>query len=162
MTVQKGMVELVGRSDSDWARDSATRQSVTGSLQCTRSNDGQQEPETDSNQSPFLRSRVLRSQHLRRKTSGSRKTLRRTSLQRFGSSRDGIRFPQIVGEAIGASQWRNFWMQICPRTSKSQARRQRSMKTMLIIKTSASASEFHMSFASAVRSRTGIRSPWQP
>ena len=28
--VQKGLLELVGRSDSDWARDSATRQSVAG------------------------------------------------------------------------------------------------------------------------------------
>ena len=28
--VQKGLLELVGRSDSDWAGDSATRQSVTG------------------------------------------------------------------------------------------------------------------------------------
>ena len=28
--VQKGFLELVGRSDSDWAGDSATRQSVTG------------------------------------------------------------------------------------------------------------------------------------
>ena len=28
--VQKGLLELVGRSDSDWAGDSASRQSVTG------------------------------------------------------------------------------------------------------------------------------------
>ena len=28
--VQKGLLEIVGRSDSDWAGDSATRQSVTG------------------------------------------------------------------------------------------------------------------------------------
>ena len=28
--VQKGLLELVGRNDSDWAGDSATRQSVTG------------------------------------------------------------------------------------------------------------------------------------
>ena len=28
--VQKGLLELVGRSGSDWAGDSATRQSVTG------------------------------------------------------------------------------------------------------------------------------------
>ena len=28
--VQKGLLELVGRSDSEWAGDSATRQSVTG------------------------------------------------------------------------------------------------------------------------------------
>ena len=28
--VQTGLLELVGRSDSDWAGDSATRQSVTG------------------------------------------------------------------------------------------------------------------------------------
>ena len=31
--VQRGLLELVGRSDSDWAGDSATRQSVTG-YQC--------------------------------------------------------------------------------------------------------------------------------
>ena len=30
MTVQKGLLGLVGRSDSDWARDSATRHRVTG------------------------------------------------------------------------------------------------------------------------------------
>ena len=30
VTVQKGVFELVGRCDSDWAGDSATRQSVTG------------------------------------------------------------------------------------------------------------------------------------
>ena len=30
MTVQKGLLELVGRSDADWAGDSAARQSVTG------------------------------------------------------------------------------------------------------------------------------------
>ena len=28
--LQKGLLELVGRSDSDWAGDSATRQSVPG------------------------------------------------------------------------------------------------------------------------------------
>ena len=28
--VQKGLLQLVGRSDTDWAGDSATRQSVTG------------------------------------------------------------------------------------------------------------------------------------
>ena len=28
--VQKGWLEVVGRTDSDWAGDSATRQSVTG------------------------------------------------------------------------------------------------------------------------------------
>ena len=28
--VQKGLLEIVGHSDSDWAGDSATRQSVTG------------------------------------------------------------------------------------------------------------------------------------
>ena len=28
--VQKGLLEIVGRGDSDWAGDSATRQSVTG------------------------------------------------------------------------------------------------------------------------------------
>ena len=31
--IQTGLLELVGRGDSDWARDSATRQSVTGCLE---------------------------------------------------------------------------------------------------------------------------------
>ena len=42
--VQKGLLEIEGRSDSDWAGDSATRQSVTGHhcnvqnvLMCNRS-----------------------------------------------------------------------------------------------------------------------------
>ena len=44
MPVQKGMIEFVGRSDSDWAGDSATRQcafgyqcNVQGVIWCTRS-----------------------------------------------------------------------------------------------------------------------------
>ena len=80
MTVQNGLTELVGRSDSDGAGDSATRQSVTG---CTRSDDVQKEPETGSSQSQFLRSRVLSRECLRRRTSGSRRTLRITFTATF-------------------------------------------------------------------------------
>ena len=81
--VQKGLLELGGRSDSDWAGDSATRQTVRDNVQ--------PESETDSDQSKFSRSRVLRSQCLRRRTVGTRRTLPGTSLQRFSSSRDGFR-----------------------------------------------------------------------
>ena len=59
MMVQKDLIELVGRGDTDWAGDSATRQSVTGyHVQCTRSDDVPPKPETDSNLSQFSRSRV--------------------------------------------------------------------------------------------------------
>ena len=95
------MIELVGRSDSDWAGDSATRKSITG-CHCNvqGSHVVQQEPETDSHQSQFLRSRVLRSQCLRRRTVGSRRTLQRTSLQSFSSSRNSSR----KGFRFGTSQ----------------------------------------------------------
>ena len=62
------------------------------SLQCFWSDDVQQEPGTDSIQSQFLRSRILHSQCLRRRTVGSRRTLHTTSPQRFSSSRNGFRF----------------------------------------------------------------------
>ena len=83
--VQKVLLEFVDRSDSDWAGDSATRQSVTG-YHCDVQN------VTMCNRSlQFMRSRVLRSQCLRRRTSGTCRTLPRTALQRFSSSRDGFR-----------------------------------------------------------------------
>ena len=59
-TGQKGLLELVGRSDSDWFGDSATRQSVTGyhcSLQCTRSDDVQAKSETNIQQSVSVRAK---------------------------------------------------------------------------------------------------------
>ena len=49
---QKGLLELVGRSDSDWAGDSATRQGFCGiSWRCTERDNVQPESETDSDQS---------------------------------------------------------------------------------------------------------------
>ena len=56
------------------------------------SDDIQQEPETDSTQSQFLRCRVLCIQCLRKRTSKSCRTLQRTALQRFSSSRNGCSF----------------------------------------------------------------------
>ena len=85
--VQKGLLEIVGRSNSDWAGDSATRQSVTGYhcdvqnvTMCNRS------LKQNSDQSQFMRSRVLRSQCLRRRTVGTRRTQQGTALQRCSSS----------------------------------------------------------------------------
>ena len=94
--IQKGLLEIVGRSNSDWAGDSATRQNVTG-YHCNV----QPESETDSDQSQFMRSRVLRSQHLRRRTVGTRRTLQGTALQRCSSSRDGFRLGKTHSTAQG-------------------------------------------------------------
>ena len=58
-------MELVGRGDSDWASESGIRQSV--SLRCTERDTFQLESETDRDQSKFMRSRVPRSQCLRRR-----------------------------------------------------------------------------------------------
>ena len=62
------------------------------SLQCAERDDVQLKSETDSDQSQFIRSRVLHSQPLRRRTVGTRRTLQGTSSRRCGSSRDGFRF----------------------------------------------------------------------
>ena len=53
--VQTGLLELVGRSDSYWAGDSATRRSVTG-YHCDVQNATNVQPksEADCNQSQFL------------------------------------------------------------------------------------------------------------
>ena len=59
--VQKGLLELVGRSDSDWAGDSVKRQSAKG-YQCDVQNPCAPKSEAASGQSQFMRSRVLRSQ----------------------------------------------------------------------------------------------------
>ena len=93
--VQKGLLELVGRSGSDWAGDSATRQSVTG-YHCDVQN------VTMCNRSLkqtaislcSCRSRVLRSQCLRRRTVGTRRTLQGTALQCFSSCRRWIQTRQ--------------------------------------------------------------------
>ena len=87
MTVQKGMIQLLR---SGWRFGNAPKRYAI-SLQCTRCDDVQLMPETDRNQSQLLRCRVLPSQCLRRRTSGSRRTLQKTSLQRFSSSRKGFR-----------------------------------------------------------------------
>ena len=59
MMVQKGLIEPIGCGDTDWAGDSATRQSATGyHLQCARNDDVPPKPETDNNLSQFSRSRV--------------------------------------------------------------------------------------------------------
>ena len=51
------------------------------SLQCAGSDDVQQKSEADSNQSQFMRGRVLRIQCLRRRTSGTRRSLQGTAPQ---------------------------------------------------------------------------------
>ena len=87
--LQKDLLKLVGRSDFDCAGDSATRQSVTG-YHCNVQGVTMCNPksEADSNQSQFMRSRALRSLCLRRRTSGTRRTLHGTALQRFSSYSD--------------------------------------------------------------------------
>ena len=58
------------------------------------------------NQSQFMRSRVLRSQCLRRRIVGTRSTLQGTSLKSFSSSRNGFR----LGNTHSAAQ-RTRWTQ---------------------------------------------------
>ena len=70
------------------------------SLRCTERDNVQPKSETDSDQSQFLRSRVLRSQSLRRRTVGTRR-IQGTSLQRFSSSRDGFRLGETQSTAQG-------------------------------------------------------------
>ena len=53
------------------------------SLQCAERDTVQPKSETDSDQSQFVRSSVLRSQCLRRRTVGTRRTLKGTSLNGF-------------------------------------------------------------------------------
>ena len=74
--VETGLLEIVGRSDSDWAGDFGNTPKCHGiSLWCTKRNDVQLEFETDSDQSQFMRSKVLRSQRLRRRIVGTNRTL---------------------------------------------------------------------------------------
>ena len=61
----------------------------------------QSESETDSDQSQFMRSRVLRSQCLRRRIVGTRRTLQGTSLRRCSTSRDGRRRGKTHSTAQG-------------------------------------------------------------
>ena len=86
MTVQEGLLELDGRRESDWAGGSATRQFVTG-YHCTvqgvpiRNRSLKQTVISLSS----CEAQILRNQYLRGRISGSRRTLQRTSLQRFSS-----------------------------------------------------------------------------
>ena len=107
--IRTSLLELVGRSDSDWVGDSATRQSVAGYhcdiqnvTMCNRS------LETDSDQSQLMRRRVPRSQCLRRRIVGTRRTLQGTSLQRFSSSRDGFRFGKTHSTGQGTRRTQNI------------------------------------------------------
>ena len=93
--VQKGLLELVSRGESDWAGDSATRQSVTG-YHCNV------QGVTMCNLS------LLRSQCLRRRTSGTCRTLQGTALQRFSSSRDGLRFGKTHSTAQGTRRTQTY------------------------------------------------------
>ena len=61
----------------------------------------QPKSEADSDQSQFMRSRVLRSQRLRRRIVGTRRTLQGTSLRRCSSSRDGLRLGKTHSAAQG-------------------------------------------------------------
>ena len=95
-----GLLELDGRSDSD----------VAGgiSLRYTERDSVQPKSETDSDQSQFMRSRVLRSQCLRRRIVGTRRTLQGTSLQRFSSSRDGFRLGKTLSTAQGTMRTQTY------------------------------------------------------
>ena len=79
------------------------------SLRCTERDTVQLESATDSNQSQFMRSRVLRSQCLSRRTVGTRGTLEGTSLQRFSSSRDGLRLGKTHSTAQGTRRTQTHW-----------------------------------------------------
>ena len=89
--VQKRLLKLVGRSGSDRTSDSTTRHNVTR-YHCNvqERDDVQPKSEADSNQFQFMRKRVVLSQCLRKKTSGTRTTLQGTVIQSFSSFRDGF------------------------------------------------------------------------
>ena len=107
--VQKGLLELVGRSDSDWAWRFGNAPKCYGiSLRCTEPDDVQRKSEADNDQSQFMRSRVPRSQCLRRRTVGARRTLQGTSLQRFSSSRDGFRLGKTHSTAQGTRRTQTY------------------------------------------------------
>ena len=73
------------------------------SLRCTERDSVQPMSETDSDQSQFMRSRVLRSKCSCKRTVGTRRSLEGTSLQRFSSSRDGFRLGKTHSTAYGTS-----------------------------------------------------------
>ena len=104
--VRQGLLELVGRGDSVGWRFGNAPKCYGTSLQCTERDNVQAESETDSDQSQFMRSRVLRSQCLCRRTVGIRRTLQGTSLRRFNSSRDGSRLCTTHSTAQGTRRTR--------------------------------------------------------
>ena len=108
--VQQGLLELVGGSDSDVAGDSAPRQSVTG-YHCDVQNVTVRHrslKQTAISLSSCEADRVLRSQCLRKRTVGTRRTLQRTSLQRFSSSRDRFRLGKTHSTAQGTRRTRTY------------------------------------------------------
>ena len=70
-------------------------------MQCAERDDVQSESETDSDQSQFMRSRVPRSQRLRGRTVGTRRTLQGISLRCCSTSRDGLRLGKTHSAAQG-------------------------------------------------------------
>ena len=75
------------------------------SLRCTERDNVQPKCETYIPQSQFVRSRVPRSQCLRRRTVGTRRTLQGTWLRRFRSSRDGFRLGKMQGTRRTQTHW---------------------------------------------------------
>ena len=104
--VQKGLLGIVGRSNSDWAGDTATRQSVTGYhcnvqnvTMCNRSL--KQTISLSSCEAEFYAASFLR-----RRIVGTRRTLQGTSLQRVSSYRGGLRLGKThsTAQGIGRTQ----------------------------------------------------------
>ena len=103
--VQTGLLELVVLSDSDWAGDSATRQSVTGYqcdvqnvTMCNRSLK-QSAISLSSCEAEFYAASACR------RIVGTRRTLQRTSLQSFSSSRNGFRLGKTHSAAPKTSRY---------------------------------------------------------
>ena len=98
---KKGFLEIVGRSHSDWAGDSATRQCVTG-YHCDVQNVTmrnrslrQTAISLSSREAEFYAASACVGELL-----GLARTLQGTALQRFSSSRDGFR----LGKTHSAAQ----------------------------------------------------------
>ena len=96
--VQKDLLELVGRSDSDWTGDSATRQSVTGYhcgvqnvTMCNRS----------LKQTAISLSSCEAEFYAASACAGELLGLQGTALQCFSSSRDGFRLGKTHSAAQG-------------------------------------------------------------
>ena len=108
--LKKGLLELDGRSDSDWAGDSATRQSVTGYhcdvqnvTKCNRSL-----KQTKISLSACEAEKVLRSQCLRRRTLGLAELFKELQYNVFSSSRDGFRLGKTHYTAQGTRRTQTY------------------------------------------------------